>query len=146
MSSTGTEYVNAKLEDIKDIIDNDAKKIAGMSPGATIGMVYFGLFQTGDGVISVYIVGDESNGRNRYNLIVRGGINGGSGINKSIDTGIPEAARPQENVTIKTRAAWRDSDQGVEITVSLSKKGRLNISVPSNTSGMANANKYYYNE
>lgn len=143
-SSTGTEYVNAQAEDLKDLIDEYAAKIAEMSSGAVYGMVWFGVIYSGaHSYMVAYITGSVYQGKNRFQLHLVGGFNHEGGLNKSIDTGILEEARPASDVSLTASAWWSDNVGSGECNAKLRPDGVLEISLDGDMHGQFDAAKYY---
>ena len=156
-SSTGTEYVNAQVEELKETIDDYADKISQMTSGAVYGMVYMGLFPSpdGSGVVAVHIVGEKGtwsvvvDGARkyygaRYTLYLAAGCNSTGGYSRTVDTGIPEAVRPDDTVTARGTTSWYDYSPERHVVAELKPSGRLTLTVDDDADGQTSPSMYYY--
>ena len=155
--SKHTEYVNAQTEDLKELIDEYADKIRKMSSGAMLGMIWAGTFTGDGGAVVVYITGDgytryydpsaaEWKYGYQYTLHAAAGFNGGGGWERSADTGILDAVKPESTVTATFTPSWYDYSPDVPCYAELSPEGRLTVSIGSGPSGQANPSARWYRE
>ena len=151
----GTEYVNAKLEELKETIDEYAKRIAGMTMGAIVGMVWMRVFEGSGGAVVVYITGDgfvryyDSAARAykrafRYTLHAACAFNGGGGWSRTVDATIPDSVKPKSTVTVSIWPYWYDYSPDVPCSVSLNKSGKITVTIGNGPSGQANSSSSWY--
>lgn len=150
-SATGTEYVNAQMEELKLKID----ELAGELHGTTMGLVYAGLFIRPCAFVHVALITDMYRDQVRCTLHVYGTQWNGSqsyhdqtveyygSMLLTEDRAIPEGYRPAEALTDSYNIYWRSgSNPGGTVSIQVSTSGRLQVNITG--SGRFNQTFRYY--
>lgn len=154
-SATGTEYVNAQVEELKEIIDEYAEKIADMSSGAMLGLIWYHVFQGPGGAVVAYITGDgykhyydseAGEWKDGYMYTLHGsvGFNGDGGWSDSVDSGIIDVTKPEKTVEAPFTPSWYDYSPDVRCFLRIDKKGRVSVDIGQGPSGQANTSASWY--
>lgn len=150
--ASGAEYTNAQAADLKDLIDNFADQIEGMTPGFCLGLIWLNTWSTEHGELVVWMTGEEVDEiigtevvkRNKITFRAAGGFNNDGGLTAFVSTGIPKKIRPTENINLIARPSWSDVHHDEMVTVTLTPRGSVAVMVDAGTIGMFSASEDYY--
>lgn len=148
-SATGTEYVNAQAEELKDEIDSYAEKISELQPqGWEYGREWLAFYKTvefgGPGFLTIvisaldtrmYISGRGTLEGTIYYLRVYGSTYECDGVDLTLSTGLPARSRPEETIETTDELFRVSTQKYYKVRVALSPNGTIRVTIPEGTHG-----------